>query len=348
MHITNRLGIADALHKHGAGRRKTWAHDRLATLGSSENGRCARQVTFEKLEVPPDPGYQPTWGAALRGDLLEENFWVPALKAAFGINLLYAGQDQVTRVDGYLSATPDGLLTNLPTDCLSHLGIPDIETPELLVECKSIDPRMSLRHAKSEHIFQVQVALGVMRATTAHRPTWALITYINASFLNDITEFAIRFDAAIYAAAGDRARRILGAHDPGELPPEGKIAGGSECRYCAWAEQCIGVSINSIPNVAAGNLGNNAIAELKALRDKERELADASEIHEHRHAAAAEAIKQFLREHDIRGYRGDGWSVQWGPIGGRTILDTKAVTAAGIDLSPFQREGKAGERLVVK
>ena len=198
--------------------------------------------------MPPDPGFVPTWGAALRGDLIEQHFWVPGLKASLppGIELLYAGDKQQTLFDGYVSATPDGLLVGVEADCLAHLGVPHIinecmTSPHaLLIECKSIDPRMNLRNPKPEHVFQVQIAMGVLRVATKYKPAYALLTYINASFLNDITEFAIRFDPVIYRAAKDRSRRIMGATDPSELPPEGKMAGGAECRYCAWSEQCLG------------------------------------------------------------------------------------------------------------
>jgi hypothetical protein len=341
--------IGALLQQYGAGRRREWAHDRLATLGSSENGRCARQAAFARCEVPPDPGYVPTWGAALRGDLIEQHFWVPGLRASLPphVKLLYAGEEQVTRVDGYLSATPDGLLVGVPSDCLVPLGIADVGGNALLIECKSIDPRMHLRAAKPEHVFQVQTAMGVLRATTEHQPEYALLTYINASFLNDILEFPIRFDPAIYRAAGDRARRILGATDPGELPPEGKMAGGGECRYCAWAEQCLGATIASIPANGSA-LNDDDARELHGLRDIERKLFDQGAEFETLHAAACEAIKQFLREHGVRQHRGEDWSVSWAPVAGRQTLDTKALEAAGIDLEAYKREGKAGERLIVK
>jgi hypothetical protein len=340
--------IAALLQQYGAGLRKQFAHDRLATQGSSEAGRCARQSAFAKLEVAPDPGFVPTWGAALRGDLIEADFFVPGLRASLppGVELLYAGNAQVTRIDGYLSATPDGLLVGASRDCLVKFGIADIGCNELLVECKSIDPRMQLRREKPEHAYQVQVAMGVLRATTEHRPEYALLTYINASFLNDIQEFAIRFDPAIYRAAGDRARRILGASDPGELPPEGKMAGGSECKYCAWAEQCLGATVATIP--PNGELGDDAIHELKGLRDLERKLADQGAEFEVLHAGACEAIKQFLREHGVRQHRGADWSVSWASVAGRSSIDTKALEAAGIDIEAYRKEGKAGERLIVK
>jgi hypothetical protein len=66
------------------------------------------------------------------------------------------------------------------------------------------------------------------------------------------------------------------------------------------------------------------------------------------HAGACEAIKQFLREHGVRQHRGDGWSVSWAPVAGRQTLDAKALEKAGIDIEAYRKEGKPGERLIVK
>jgi len=343
--------IAALLAKYGSEMRtKTWSHDRRDTLGSSENGRCARQTAFSKLEIKPDPSYVETWGAAARGDIFEQHFWVPGLLATLppGVRLLYAGREQQTRVDGYLSATPDGLLVGVQRDCLAYLGVPDIGGQELLVECKSIDPRITLRHAKPEHVFQVQVAMGVLRATTEHRPRYALISYGNASFYNDISEFAVRFEPTVYKAAGERARQIFSAEQPSDLPPEGKMSGGAECKYCAWAEQCVAATVASIPSDPGPILGDNAVSELKGLRDAIVALDDVTEDNERTRAVTVEALKQFMRDNGVRHYRGDNWSVSWGSVTGRSTLDTAAVEAAGIDLSPYKKEGRPGERLVVK
>src|SRR6185369_12607643 len=73
--------IRELLHAYGSNLRRQFAHDRLNTLGSSEAGRCARASAFAKLEVPPDPDFVEGWGAALRGSVIEDSFWVPGLRA---------------------------------------------------------------------------------------------------------------------------------------------------------------------------------------------------------------------------------------------------------------------------
>lgn len=344
--------IRELLHAYGSNLRRQFAHDRLNTLGSSEAGRCARASAFAKLEVPPDPDFVESWGAALRGSVIEDSFWVPGLRANLppGAQLRFAGDEQQTLVDGYLSATPDGLITGLPPGCLSDLGVADILADCLLVECKSIDPRASLKSAKPEHVFQVQVALGLMRRSTEYMPEYALISYIDASFWDRVYEFPVRFDSRVYDAAIERARAIMAASDPGDLAPEGKIAGGAECRYCAWSQQCIGVTIASVPESGA-RLGANAAAELKSLRDAERKLAASAEETEFTRAATQEAIKQFLRAAGVRGHKGDDWSVQWTVTKGRQSIDQAALLEAakhaGIKTDEFRREGKPAERLTV-
>jgi butyrate kinase len=62
---------------------------------------------------------------------------------------------------------------------------------------------------------------------------------------------------------------------------------------------------------------------------------------------AQEAIKRFLHDHQVRAHKGDGWSVTWSTVKGRVTLNKDAVQEAGIDLSPFEQEGNASERLIV-
>src|SRR5262245_20883240 len=62
---------------------------RAFTLGASDIGQCARKAFFVKHNGERDPGYVDTWGAALRGQIIEQAFWVPALRAHFGANLKF-------------------------------------------------------------------------------------------------------------------------------------------------------------------------------------------------------------------------------------------------------------------
>ena len=212
--------------------------DRAFTLGASDIGQCGRKVFFAKHNGERNPGYVDTWGATLRGQTIEQVFWVPALRARFGANLKFIGDKQRQFKRGFISATPDALLTNAPRDILAPLGVADIGSDYLLLECKSVDPRVKLDAPKPEHRYQVIVQLGVVRDTTEYQPCFGVLTYINASFWHDITEFVIGFDPQVYASAKVRATKVLTARSASELPPEGWIAGGKECEHCPFSKAC--------------------------------------------------------------------------------------------------------------
>lgn len=346
------FSIRAALHGYAAAQTKTWGgHDRLSTVGASEVGQCLRKTWFSKNETAPDPDYVDRFGARLRGDLIEANYWVPALRAALGPRLLYAGEDQRTLVDGYLSATPDGLVVGAQRDCLAALGVEDIGPSTcFVVECKSLDPRADLHGAeKPEHSFQTQAQMGLVRHATVYKPEVALISYTDASFLDEVSEFAVRWDPKVYAAAKGRATRVMTAGDALVLPPEGKLSGANECRYCPWSSHCAAVTVAGVP---AGGvvppLGENAAGELRALRDAAVAASEAADAAAAAAAQTKEEIKRFLREQNSRGHKGDDWSVAWSTVKGRQSVDLEAVAVAGVDLSPFQKTGDPYDRLVVK
>lgn len=339
--------IGDMLRSWGAKQRREFEHDRSDTTGASAIGRCARATVFEKLATPPDPGFVPSWGAALRGTLIEDHYFYPALKAIYGDRLLFAGPDQKTFVQGFLSGTPDGLLVSLDRHVLAGLGIDDIgPSRSIVIECKSTDPRANLRAARPEHVFQVQVGIGLIRACTPSKPEYGVISYIDASFLDKVTEFPVRFDERIYEAARVRARQIMSCEDPLEVSPEGQMAGGKECEYCPWTRACGQTNLQRIPEGGV-RLPADAVAELKGLRDIERGLAASLEETKQSQEQTKEAMKQLLRSHDARAHRDKDWSVQWSETKARVTVDVAALEKAGFDLEPYKREGKPSERLTI-
>mgnify|MGYP001581076740 FL=1 len=346
------LSIKSLLREYAATLDRQFSHDRRNTIGASEVGACLRKTWFEKNAAPRDPDYADRYGARLRGTLIEDHYWVPGLRATLppGVALELAGDQQRSIVDGYLSATPDGVLTGLPRESLAWLGVPDIgPSCCIAVECKSIDPRADLRAASAHHKFQVQTQIGLLRAHTPWKPDYALISYIDASYLDEVTEFAIAFDPAIYAAAQERSALIMATTDPLALAPEGKLSGGAECGYCPWASHCQAATVAGIPRDSDGGpaLGDNALAELRALRDAERALAAEVDARSADHNKAKFDITESLRTHGVRGVGGDGWGISWVPTKGRETLDQKAASAAGIDLSPFRKVGEPGARLTI-
>lgn len=317
---------------------KTWAHDRSATIGASEIGQCARRTWFAKNDVPNDDGFIDSRGAAHRGDVIEREVWLPALThwaKKEGHILLAAGEDQETMVDGFLSATPDALLRTTDNDIV-------------LRECKSIDPRVNLDDAKTEHIAQVQVQLGVVANAGRYKPSHAVIDYIDASFVDRLTSFTVEPDPKVYAAAKARALKIMDATDALQLRPEGKMAGGRECERCPWASHCAEVQVAGIPSAQDKPLSGNLEPALNdAIMKYDIARADIEDS-EARKSEAQEEIKEILRTHGARRVATDIGSVAWTSVKGRTSVDLKAAAEAGIDLSPFNREGNPGERLSIK
>jgi len=333
--------IREALNQYAATIGRQFMHDRTKTVGASEIGLCARRVHWLKHSTAEDDGYVDTLGT--RGSVMESAFWYPALRMKFGEKLLYAGPEQKTFIDTPLSATPDGLLTGLNGTELKSFGVKQCSSC-ILVESKTIDPRVNLRTAKAENEYQVQVQLGLVRKMTAHKPTYALISYIDASFWNEVTEFVIKFDAEVYATARKRATLIL-LQD--ELPkPEGYISGGKECEYCPYAKRCGSVR-RDVPNTDAP-VDPQFAAEIIDMCRKLATIKDdvatlTSSVKEQQ-----EAIKERLRE---KGVRNIPDVVRWSAVKARESYDypklRDAAERLGLDISKFETVGEATDRLQV-
>jgi hypothetical protein len=329
------------------------------TAGGSDVGQCARKVFWMKMEGDPhygaarDPDHVDSWGARVRGSTFENEVWLPAMRARYGANLLYAGVQQQTLVSGFLSATPDGLLVRQPKTALKAFGIANIgRTGEVVVECKTIDPRARLDAAKAEHAYQVQIQLGLFHEMTEHRPEFALISYTDASFWDETTEFVIARNPKIYAHAKTRAQQILLAKSATELKPEGWIAGGNECRYCPFTQAC-GRHRAAIPGNNNGTADPAFIAKMTALaRAAKRHEAKADASYAQVREVQNE-IRERLRGKGLRRVVTDKVRITWSPVKGRPSYDISAIraaaaAAAGVDIGRFETVGEGTDRLVVQ
>ena len=342
--------IAETLNRYAQTQTVTFKHDRKQTVGASEIGQCARKVFWLKNEddpeyaVPRDPEYIETWGARMRGTVFENAFWEPALRARFGDKLLFAGKDQRTFHKGFLTATPDGMLVNLTDEQQCEIGV---ETECVLVECKTADPRTNLNEAKAENIYQAQVQMGLVRETTRHKPTHAIISYTDASFWSDVREFVIPFDFTVYTVAQDRARRVMTAKDVSETQPEGWIAGGKECNYCPFTRPC-GVERRNLP-FQSGPIDPQFAAEMTDMAREYRRLENDSDMAGHYLRALAEKIKARLREKGVTKIPG---VLTWSPVKARNGYDNKAIKQAaidaGVDIEQFATQTEASDRLVIQ
>jgi hypothetical protein len=348
--------IAEALAAHATSTRNS-DQRRASTCGASEIGQCIRKIFYVKNADDPvyairrDAGHVDNWGAQQRGAIFEQAFWVPALRAKYGERLKFAGDAQRSFESEFLSATPDALLTDAPADILAELGVPDIKSDCVLLEAKTVDPRIKLDAPKPEHRYQVIVQLGLMRKTTQFAPAYAVISYADASFWSEITEFAVEFDPEVYQTAKRRAARVMTARNASELPPEGWIAGGGECQYCPFAAAC-GIARRAMPETSAAAVDPQFVAEARDLaREAKRHQADAdtatAQLRQTQHE-----IRDRLRAKGLRRVAGDDFSIIWSPVKGRQSFDVKALKAAaiaaGVDVAQFETVGDATDRLDIR
>ena len=342
--------ISDALIAYAQSLRGD-AQGRAFTIGASDIGQCIRKVFFVKHGGERNPGYVDVWGATLRGSIIEQAFWIPALRARLGANLKFIGDRQRQFKRGFISATPDALLINAPHDFLAPLGVADIGNDCLLLECKSVDPRVKLDAPKPEHRYQAIVQLGVVRDTTEYQPNFVLLTYIDASFWDTINEFVVEFNPEVYANAKARAVNVINARSASELPPEGWIAGGKECERCPFTKAC-GIERRAVPPNGNECADPQFAAEMRelAITYKLRQAdIDAAEA---RLRAIKYEIQERLRAKQLRRVAGDDFSVNWTPVKGRQRFDVKALSAAaaaaGVGVEEFQTAATPGDRLDVR
>lgn len=222
--------------------------DRGKRVGASEIGQCARKIAAVKLKETADDGYVDTNGFAVRGNVMEDHWIAPLVRAwvaDHGGKLLYSGQaDQITFTgQGVpLSSTPDGLALGCNKSILKPYGVSDIGKGGMWVpEFKSLDPRYSREKLpKSPHVPQVLTQLGMIRKATKHRPEWGAVAYVDASDYFNVRWFPVKWDERAFKSLVVRAQSILAATDWQQMPPEGKVSGGSECAECPFAKRCLG------------------------------------------------------------------------------------------------------------
>jgi len=346
------LDFKQIFNDYIADTQKKWAHDRSTTLGASEVFGCIRKAWFSKrgaeFGYEKDPDYEESWGATRRGDLIENFHVVPAMKyLPPPAEIKYAGEDQETIVLDRNSATPDGLITGLTKDALKNYGVDNIKSNCIVLEIKSIDPRVNLKAEKDIHHGQTQVQMGIIRETTKFRPHYAVVLYIDASFLDDIKVFVVEFDEKKWEVAKKRAGNVWSIDDPKKLTPEGKFDGS--CEYCPYTHACAFVTNGMIPETLAKK------GKFVAVDDKllETLLASYGAITEKKKAVEAdyELIRQQIKERlvevgDSR-VQTDRGKVSWSKQKGRETLDTEAMEADGIDLGRYKKEGAAFDKLTI-
>jgi hypothetical protein len=333
--------ISEIMNKYALKNTKKWAHDRSLTIGASEIGQCARQMYYLKMEhaeigsAKRNPDHIDTWGPKWRGSVYEARFWYPAMKAHYQKNLHFAGPNQHTFVHEFISATPDGLV-HLPKtgECFT-------------VECKTIDPRSTLNEAKTKNVYQTHMQMGLIREQTEFKPTHSVLSYTDASFWDEVTEFIIPFDEEIYENGKRRAAEIMLARDPMELRAEGLIAGGKECKNCPFSNAC-GIDRSGLVPKYDATVDPQFAAEITdKVRYIQRLDGEVSKLATNL-AAEKEELKVLLSEKGVRKIPG---VVTWSAVKGRSGYDNKALKdaaiEAGIDIEAFKITGDPSDRLTI-
>ena len=346
---------------------KTWSHDRAKSVGASEAFGCMRKSWFGKrgkeFGFEKDPDYKESWGAVRRGDIIENYQIVPAVRKGLerrGLNLIMEGDDQETIVDGVSSATLDGLIIDpsgalLPRDFLSYYGVdPEVfgDQDSVVLEMKSFDPRINIAQEKAIHRGQTQMQMGLIRETTKYKPNYAVVLYVNASWLDDIRPFVIEYDEAVYQIGRERAEKVFTVEDPALLMAEGKLDG--MCAYCPFQRSCADVSVKRVPEkrkaltkkeVEAQD--QSLVEELDALvRDLEMRKKDKKAI-EREVEEMNEAIRQKLIEANESRAVGQGWKASYTTIAGRKTISKAKLEEAGLDPEDFMEQGAGYEKLTV-
>lgn len=370
------LGVPDSLPKDGftfedlfdefyvKDCTKTWSHDRAKSVGASEAFGCIRKSWFGKrgkdFGFVKDPDYHESWGAVRRGDIIENYQIVPAVRSGLerrGLSLIMEGDDQETIVDGVSSATLDGLIIDptgakLPTDFLAYYGIDHIDADSVVLEMKSFDPRINIAQEKAIHRGQTQMQMGLIRETTEYKPDYAVVLYINASWLDDIRAFVVEYDESVYQIGRERAEKVFTVEDPALLMAEGKLDG--MCAYCPFQRSCAEVSVKRVPEkrkaltkkeVEAQD--NSLVEELDELvRQLEAKKKDKKGV-EREVEELNEAIRQKLIEANESRAVGQGWKASYTTIAGRKTISKAKLEEAGLDPEDFMEQGAGYEKLTV-
>lgn len=351
------IDFEDGFDQYIKANQKTWQHDRMQSVGASEVFGCLRKAWFTKHDIEKDFDHEERWGAMERGNLIENHFVAPAMtwfmkKLGGKTRLVWAGKAQKTLIEGRLSATPDGLVINAPDDALARYGVASLGgTGCFNLEIKSIDPRVNLKEEKTVHRGQVNVQMGLTRDKTPYKPNYAVIIYIDASFLDDIDIFIVPFDANAFRIAQLRSKSVYDIEDPAKIPPEGKIDG--VCEYCPFKRVCAQTTGAATPTEGeASNKQKTPLAILEVFEGlvrSERAAHSEKKVVEQNHKEASEKLKEWFRETGVRRASANDESIKasiaW--VKGRKSPDLNAMRADGIDVDKYLVAGEGHDRLTI-
>jgi hypothetical protein len=206
-------------------------------LGASRLGvSCERALQYEFAKAPVDSGRE-TEGRTLRiferGHVMEDSMIAWLRHAGFDLRTRKANGEQFgfSALDGRLQGHVDGVIVAGP----DGFGYP------ALWECKCLGAKSwrdlaKNRLAVSKPVYHAQVVLYQAYLQLHEHP--AIFTALNADTMEIYTEL-VPFDAALAQRMSDRALKVIGATDAGELLPRAyHDPTHFDCRMCSWQDRC--------------------------------------------------------------------------------------------------------------
>lgn len=345
--MTATFNITQAFRTDIRSRQRVWSHDRSKTLGASETFACLRRGWFAKFM--PEAALEMPLGMAERGNMIERHFVVPTLKRVFGEDkCLYMGDDQESFIHGKSSATPDGLIVDIPLDHFKEHGIDDLINPALTLEIKSFDPRANIHEEKTIHHGQAQMQMGMYHALTPYRPEWAMVLYVNANDLEDVRPFTLRRDPKIFDVGCKRAERLYAAQDPYELPAEGAFT--DQCKHCPFQRVCRHAEVKHWPSDSR-NQPPEVVEHFRGLVDDFVKYRDAEKDAYARKKEIEDTIKRSLSQVGTRALDDPTFKISYSKLDGKESIDKDALEAFlkehGKTTEDFHRAGGEFTRLTV-
>lgn len=206
-------------------------------LGASRLGvSCERALQYEFARAPVDPGRE-TDGRILRiferGHVMEDCMVAWLRAGGFDLRTRKANGEQFgfSAIDGRLQGHIDGVI----------VGGPDGFAYPALWECKCLGSKSwrdleKNKLAVSKPVYHAQVVLYQAYLHLHEHP--AIFSAINADTMEIYTEL-VPFDAALAQRMSDRAIKVIGATDAGELLARAyHDSTHFECRMCLWQDRC--------------------------------------------------------------------------------------------------------------
>lgn len=328
------LGVAAKNAKNKFFRADGSQHVREEVLSASELGSCIRKTKYKKVKAPTNKRPQ-KWGAAERGNSGEA--WVVevlrlGLEAeGLGGKLLYAGEEQVSLVEGDIGGTPDGLIV-----------YPDGR--EYGLEIKTADPMLKLDEAREKHAIQSELQIELWHKCTPHRPTEVHLVYYNAADYSIITEFIIERNPEIWEYAKQRAQ-VMWDNDPDDLLPEGAFRG--DCDWCEFSDLCLSARISRLPDSVNEPLPEDILVELEPLVDERYTMKTALKMLEEDVKRVDEQIKVLMGMADSKRGNVGEYRVSIALVAGRTTYDIDMMREDGIDVEKYSSKGNPHSRLTV-